>query len=109
MNLLPPNIPQIDPLKMTQIELEIRAIYRLITFSRKHLADDLLDTFLSTTENLKELLSIKNAQMEAQNDQEAEEYLKNLNNTLIYVTHEINENVNFSTSAQLFQLQLCTY
>ncbi|GAA0873357.1 hypothetical protein GCM10009117_25040 [Gangjinia marincola] len=104
MILLPLNIPEINVLKMSQIELEIRAIYRLITFSRKHLADDLLDTFLSHTQDLKELLSIKNAQMEAQDEDEAKEYVLNLNETLRFVTQEINKNITFSTQVQLFQL-----
>lgn len=104
MILLPLDFPEIDSLKMNQIEIEIRAIYRLITFSRKHLADDLLDSFLSSTQNLKELLSIKNAQMEAQNEEEAQEYLKNLNEALAFVTAEINENRTFSSELQLFQL-----
>ena len=104
MILLPIDFPEIDSLKMNQIEIEIKAIYRLITFSRKHLADDLLDSFLSSTENLKELLSIKNAQMEAQNEEEAEEYLKSLNEALVFVSNEINENRTFTSQLQLFQL-----
>ena len=104
MILLPIDFPEIDSLKMNQIEIEIKAIYRLITFSRKHLADDLLDSFLSNTENLKELLSIKNAQMEAQNEEEAEEYLKSLNEALVFVSNEINENRTFTSQLQLFQL-----
>ena len=78
MVLLPIDFPEIDAIKMGQIEIEIRAIYRLITFSRKHLADDLLDSFLSSTQNLKELLSIKNAQMEAQDEEEAKRLSANL-------------------------------
>lgn len=104
MILLPIEIPEIDALKMSQIEIEIRAIYRLITFSRKHLADDLLDSFLSSTQNLKELLSIKNAQMEAQDEEEAERYIISLNEALNFVTMEINANRTFSSEVQLFQL-----
>lgn len=102
--LLPLEFPEIDSLKMNQIEIEIRAIYRLITFSRKHLADDLLDSFLSSTQSLKELLSIKNAQMEAQDDDEALEYVESLNQALVFVTKEINENRTFANKLQLFQL-----
>lgn len=104
MMLLPTNIPPVDKLKMSQIDIEIRAIYRLITYSRKHLADDLLDSILSSTQNFKELLSIKNAQMEAQNDDEIGEYIVHLNEALAFVTNEINENNNFSDQLQLFQL-----
>jgi Fic family protein len=104
MQLLSLDFPEIDSSKMNQIELKIRTIYRLIIFSRKHQADDLLDAFLSSTQNLKELLSLKNAQMEAQNDEEALEYLKNLNEALVFVTDQINENNNFTKQLQLFQL-----
>jgi len=104
MILLPTSIPEIDAIRMSQIDIEIRAIYRLITFSRKHLADDLLDSFLSSTQNLKELLSIKNAQMEAQNEAETAEYIANLDEALAFVTEEINDNKNFSSQIQLFQL-----
>ena len=104
MILLPTNIPEIDRSVITLINNEIKAIYRLITFSRKHLADDLLDSFLSNTEDLKELLSIKNAQMEAQDDEEVKAYLKSLNKALVFVTKEINKNHNFETELQLFQI-----
>ena len=104
MILLPIDFPEIDSVKMAQIEMEIRAIYRLITFSRKHLADDLLDSFLSSTQDLKELLSIKNAQMEAQDEEEAQRYVISLNKALNFVTKEINANRTFSSQVQLFQL-----
>ncbi|MFT5891825.1 MAG: Fic family protein [Dokdonia sp.] len=104
MLLLPIPIPTIDPLKIKQIDIEIRAIYRLITFSRKHEADDLLDSFLSSTQNLKELLSIKNAQMEAQSEEEAAAYVINLNKALYFITDEINANKTFTNQLQLFQL-----
>ena len=104
MRLLPTKMPEIDRSIISLINNEIKAIYRLITFSRKHLADDLLDSFLSNTENLKELLSIKNAQMEAQDEEEVKAYLKSLNNALVFVTKEINENINFETELQLFQI-----
>jgi len=97
MILLPIEFPEIDQLKMSQIEIEIRAIYRLITFSRKHRADDLLDRFLSSTQNLKELLSIKNAQMEAQDEEEAQRYIIGLNEALNFETDEINANRTFDS------------
>ncbi|MGK0387184.1 MAG: Fic family protein, partial [Patiriisocius sp.] len=65
---------------------------------------DLLDSFLSSTQNLKELLSIKNAQMEAQNNEEAAAYVINLNKALSFVTEEINDNKTFGNQLQLFQL-----
>ena len=54
--------------------------------------------------NLKELLSIKNAQMEAQNEDEVVEYLKNLKIALNFVVEEIILHNNFEKEVQLFQL-----
>lgn len=66
--------------------------------------DDLLDTYLTSVQKLQELLSIKNAQMEAQNEEEAEEYLKNLKISLYFVIEEIIMHNNFEKEIQLFQL-----
>jgi len=104
MQLLPLDFPEIDSSGMNQIENKIRAIYRLITFSRKHLADDLLDSFLSSTKDLKELLSIKNAQMEAQNEEDARDYLRGLRAALDFVTKEIGCDRTFADRLQLFHL-----
>lgn len=104
MILLPVDLIQVNHKKIEQIDSEVKAIYRLITFSRQHLADHLLDSYLSCFHDLKELLSIKNAQMEAQNEEEAEEYLKHLRTTLDFVVDEIKINRNFKQEVQLFQL-----
>ena len=104
MILLHTPIPEINKSRLAQTNIELKAMYRLITFSRKHLADDLLDSILSSTQNFKELLSIKNAQMEAQNKEEATLYVNNLNKTLQFVTQEINNGNNFENQLQLFQL-----
>jgi len=104
MELLPISEINVDPVKVQEIEQIMKSTFRLITFSRKHMADDLLNTYLSSTMDLHELLSIKNAQMEAQNEQEAEEYLITLNQTLLFVAHEIEHQVDFKTELQLFQL-----
>ncbi len=104
MELLPIEEITIDLSKIEEIEQIIKSTFRLITFSRKHLADDLLNSYLSSTTNLQELLSVKNAQMEAQNDEEAKEYLANLNDSLLFVIDEINEEIDFKDELQLFQL-----
>jgi Fic family protein len=54
--------------------------------------------------NLKELVGIKNAQMEAQNEEEAKEYLLNLKVSLDFVIEEIILHNNFEKEIQLFQL-----
>ena len=78
MELLSIEIIQINKKKIDEIDNIIKSIYRLIIYSRHHLDDDLLDIYLDGVNNLRELLSIKNAQMEAQNEEEAKVYLKNL-------------------------------
>lgn len=104
MELLPISEINVDSTKVQEVEQIMKATFRLIIFSRKHMADDLLNTYLSSTTNLKELLSIKNAQMEAQNEIEAEAYLVTLNQTLLFVANEIEHQVDFKTELQLFQL-----
>lgn len=104
MFLLPTEIIKVNQKKIDAINCKIKDIYRLILYSRYHLDDDLLDTYLEGIHDLKELLSIKNAQMEAQNEEEAVEYLKNLKLTLDFVIDEIVAGNNFKKEIQLFQL-----
>ncbi len=104
MELLPISEINVDPFKVQEVEEIMKSTFRLITFSRKHMADDILNTYLLSTTNLQELLSIKNAQMEAQNEQEAEAYLVTLNQTLLFVANEIEHQVDFKNELQLFQL-----
>lgn len=104
MELLSVEIIQINQKKIDEIDSIIKSIYRLIIYSRHHLDDDLLDIYLDGVNNLKELLSIKNAQMEAQNEEEANKYLLNLKVSLDFVIEEIILHNNFEKEVQLFQL-----
>jgi len=104
MELLPIEIIRINQKKITEIDNIIKSIYRLIIYSRHHLDDDLLDIYLTGMHNLKELVGIKNAQMEAQNEVEAQEYLQNLKISLDFVVEEIISQNNFEKEIQLFQL-----
>lgn len=104
MELLPVEIIQINEKKIAIIDNVIKSIYRLIIYSRHHLDDDLLDIYLDGMHNLKDLVGIKNAQMEAQNEEEAKEYLLNLKVSLDFVIEEIILHNNFEKEIQLFQL-----
>ena len=104
MELLPVEIIQINQKKINEIDHIIKSIYRLIIYSRHHLDDDLLDIYLTGIHNLKDLVGIKNAQMEAQNEEEAAEYLLNLKISLDFVIEEIVLHNNFEKEIQLFQL-----
>lgn len=104
MILFPTSIIEVNSDKINQIEDLSKAIYRLIIYSRDHFDDDLLDIYLDGFSNLRDLLSIKNAQMEAQNEEEAAEYLSNLKQSLEFVIQEILHNNDFDKEIQLFQL-----
>jgi hypothetical protein len=104
MFLLPVENIHINQEKITEIDKILKSIYRLIIYSRYHLDDDLLDIYLAGMDNLQELLSIKNAQMEAQNEEEANAYLINLKLSLDFVIKEIILHNNFEKEIQLFQL-----
>lgn len=104
MKLLPIDNIQVIKQKVRIIDQKVRDIYRLITFSRSHTADDLLDSFIASNNTLVQLLSIKNAQMEAQTDEEAKEYLDCLNRAIIFVIGEIKNSRSFMDIPQLFQL-----
>ena len=104
MELLSIDTIKTNQKKIDEIDNIIKSIYRVIIYSRHHLDDDLLDIYLDGVNNLKEQLSIKNAQMEAQNEEEATEYLKNLKISLAFVIEEIILHNNFEKEIQLFQL-----
>jgi hypothetical protein len=104
MELLPIKGIKVNQTKINQINNLVKSIYRLIIFSRQHLGDDLLDAYLQGMSNLQQLVSVKNAQMEAQNEEEAKEYLKNLKISLDFVIEEIIFHTNFEKEVQLFQL-----
>lgn len=104
MELLPVSIIHVNQSKIDEIDYIVKSIYRLVIYSRHHTDDDLLDSYLKGTHSLKELLSIKNAQMEAQNEFEAREYLFNFKLAFEFVIKEIIAQVNFEKEVQLFQL-----
>ena len=104
MDLLPVEIIKTNQNKIDEINSSMKSIYSLILYSRLHDDDDLLDIYLTGIHNLKELLSLKNAQMEAQSEEEAEEYLQNLKISMNFVVEEIILQNDFEKEIQLFQL-----
>ncbi len=103
LHLDPTLIPRYGE-ELLEVNELVKASLRLITFSREHLADDLLDGYLDSMHDLQELLSVKNAQMEAQTPEEAQVYLRHLRTTMAYIVDEIAEQRNFATTVQLFRL-----
>lgn len=104
MELLPIEMIQINKKKIDEIDGLIKKIYRLIIFSRLHYDDDLLDTYVAGMNDLKALLGIKNAQMEAQTEEEAARYLTHLKKAIDFVFEEISQHHDFYREVQLFQL-----
>lgn len=104
MNLFPYTNIQIDEGRLTKLDGRVKDIYRTIIFNRDHTADQLLESFINQSNSLTQLLSIKNAQMEAQNADEAERYLKDLNHAIDFVLQELRDNVDFGKLTQFFQL-----
>lgn len=104
MELLSVEITRTNQNKIDEINSIMQSIYRLIIYSRQHDDDDLLDIYLTGIHDLKELLSLKNAQMEALNEDEAKKYIQNLKLSIDFVVNEIILQNNFEKEIQLFQL-----
>ncbi len=104
MILFPSEKIRFNHAKSAQIKSVMESTFRLIMYSRSHLADDLLNSYIDQTTSFQELLSIKNAQMEAQNEDEALEYTLLLKQSVDFVLEEIKNDVNFESEVQLFQL-----
>ena len=104
MELLPAEIIRVDGKKLGSIEGVVKKIYRLIMFSRLHSDDDLLDSYSAAMIDLKTLLSVKNAQMEAQTEEEAARYIEHLNQALDFIFGEISAHRVLTREVQLFHL-----
>lgn len=104
MDILPISEIRVDHKEIKEVQEILKSTFRLITFCRDHFADDLLNTYLSSTANLQELLSMKNAQMEAQNQEELVLYEGALNKTLAIIIEEIKNQVDFTSELQLFEV-----
>ena len=89
---------------LAELDQRMKEIYRTIVFNRDHTADQLLDTFIGQSNSLTQLLSIKNAQMEAQTEEEASIYVKDLHLSVNSVMRELSQHVNFSSLSQFFHL-----
>jgi len=72
ITLIPPNLIQVNSSTLNQIDREPKSIYRAITFCKKTSSKALLDNFVNSIDSLTELLSIKNAQMEVETEDERE-------------------------------------
>ena len=78
MNLLHTDLEGLDESPLVEIDETVRSIYRLIVFSKSHKNPDLLKRYLEAMQHLRDVMSMKNAQQEAQSEDEARECLANL-------------------------------
>ncbi|MFK8104116.1 MAG: Fic family protein [Saprospiraceae bacterium] len=104
MLLLNPQTIQVEPDLLHEIDVKSKSIFRAITFCKKTSSKTLLDAFINSTNSLTELLSIKNAQMEAESEEELIQYQKDLNKAILYIINEIKNETSFTVPLQLFQI-----
>ncbi len=104
MILIPTDTINIDQAILTDIDTKSKSIYRAITFCKKKSSRALLDSFVNSTNSLTELLSIKNAQMETETEEELAIYQKNLHKTILFVVNEIKNEESLTSQIQLFQI-----
>jgi Fic family protein len=104
MNLLDPDLVGLDESPLVQLDETVRSIYRLIVFGKQHSQSDLLTRYLEAMQHLRDILSIKNAQQEAQNEEEAIEYLANLKCSVALIVEEIGLQRSLETPVDLFRL-----
>lgn len=104
MQIIDPDIIQIETELLNEIDDKAKSIFRAITFCKKTSSKALLDEFVNTTNSLTEILSIKNAQMEASSEEEITLYHKNLKKVILFVVNEIKNQIQFENQIQLFQI-----
>ncbi len=102
--LIDPSTIEIDASVINNIDMQSKKIFRTITFCKKTSSKALYDSFINSTNNLTQLLSIKNAQMEAETEEELKVYHKNLNKAIIFIANEIKNEIELTSQVQLFQL-----
>jgi Fic family protein len=104
MFLIDPTQIKINQKHIDELYEMMKAIHRFIIFSVTYSDDDLLAHYSSSMYDLKSLLSLKNAQMEAQTEGDIETYLKNLKAGMCFIESEITQQRNFSSVHDLIAL-----
>jgi len=104
MQLIPPDVIQVDEEAIFEIDEIIKSIYRLIVFDKNHRNSDVLSRYLDAAEHLRDILSIKNAQQEAQSMEEAEEYVLHLKDGITLIVDEIAASREIDSAVDLFML-----
>lgn len=104
MRLLDTNLKGLDESPLVELDETVRSIYRLIVFGVDHKQSDLLARYYEAMQHLRDVMALKNAQQEAQTEDEAREYLANLKSGIELIVGEIGEQHSFETPVDLFRL-----
>lgn len=104
MNLLLTELEGLDESPLVELDETVKSIYRLIVFSDSHKQSDLLSRYLEAMEHLRDILSLKNAQQEAHTEEEAREYLANLQEGITLIVKEIGLRNGLESPIDLFRL-----
>ena len=104
MILMPPDGILVDRDQLLRIEEDVKSLYRLIVFSRRHNAQDLLSRYQEAINHLREVISFKNAQQEAHSEEEAAVYLEHLHESMGLISDEIGQGHTFQSPMDLFRL-----
>jgi len=90
--------------KLAEIDERNQSIFRLIVFDEKYNSSGLLSRYLEAMQHLRDVISIKNAQQEAQTHEEAIAYLNNLKKGIALIVEQIAAQHTLETPADLFML-----
>ncbi len=89
MQMMSPDILPDDFTLMGEIDADMKSVIRMIVFSPSLHAATLLQRYMEAIGHLRHVLELKNAQQEAQTEQEAVEYLENLEIAMRMMVSEI--------------------
>ena len=104
MVVLNPDLIEVDSAPLQAIHAAMKSLYRLVIYSPHYSDDDLIQKYLDSSHRMHDLLAIKNAQMEAQTEEEAERYVLNLRRAFDFIVGEIIHDRTFSGVGDLFRL-----
>lgn len=104
MHLLPPDLIRVNDRLLTEIDERNQSIYRLIVFNDQFKSSGLLTRYLEAMAHLRDVISIKNAQQEAQSHEEALQYLDNLKKGIDLIVEHIAAQQTLQTPSDLFML-----
>ncbi len=89
---------------MDDIQSDMKTIFRMLVFSPDIQAASLLQRYIEAIEHLRQVLGFKNAQQEAQTEEEARAYLGHLQHAMEMMVTEIQVNRCIQNPLDLFRL-----